>query len=149
MILNLKQLYQVVGEKKDIDYQILPEDLTDYKGLVFVTPVTVKGSVYNRAGIVTLDISVNFTLHHYCDRCLCEFDRCYDYAFSHILVRSLNYDNDDFIVTEGDRLNLDELVLSDLQLQLPSKVLCKEDCKGLCSICGADLNKTTCNCKAD
>ncbi len=147
MILNLKQVFQITGENILIDYQINKEELTEYKSLVFVTPITVKGSVFNRAGIVTLDISVSSTLHHFCDRCLREFDRDYSFSVSHILVRSLNEENDEFILTENDRLDLDELVLSDLQLQLPSKMLCKEDCKGLCSICGTDLNESQCSCR--
>ena len=147
MILNLKQVFQITGENILIDYQINKEELTEYKSLVLVTPITVRGSVFNRAGIVTLNISVSSTLHHFCDRFLREFDRDYCFSVSHILVRSLNEENDEFILTEDDRLNLDELVLSDLQLQLPSKMLCKEDCKGLCSICGTDLNESQCNCR--
>ena len=55
--------------------------------------------------------------------------------------------NDEYVVTEGDSLDLDELVIQDILLQLPSKMLCKEDCKGLCSVCGTDLNFNECNCK--
>ena len=147
MILNLKQLYQIVGERVKIEYQIEKDILSEYKGLSFLTPITVTGSVYNKAGIVSLDFSISFIMHHNCDRCLCEFDREYVFSFSHILVRSLNEDNDEYILTENDKLDLDELVMSDLQLQLPSKMLCKDDCKGLCSICGTDLNESQCDCK--
>ncbi|MCD8187633.1 MAG: DUF177 domain-containing protein [Ruminococcus sp.] len=31
-------------------------------------------------------------------------------------------------------------------LQLPTKYLCKEDCKGLCMVCGCDLNESECDC---
>ncbi len=43
---------------------------------------------------------------------------------------------EDYIVIEGDELDLDELIYSDIILLTPTKFLCKEDCKGLCPTCG-------------
>ena len=71
---------------------------------------------------------------------------------SHTLVRSLNTHSDDFdeyIVCEGDALDMNEVAVSDLLLELPSKILCKEDCKGLCMKCGCNLNETQCDCPKD
>ena len=39
-------------------------------------------------------------------------------------------------------LDLDQLVTSDILLELPIKALCREDCKGLCPQCGLDLNES-------
>ena len=46
-------------------------------------------------------------------------------------------------------MDLDELVRADLLLELPTKVLCREDCKGLCPKCGKDLNFGPCDCKKE
>lgn len=146
MVLNLKRFFDIPGETKSIDYAISPENLEQYKACTFVSPVAVKGNLVNRAGIVTIDISVTFTLKHICDRCLKEFTREYSYDFSHILVSSTNHQDDEFIVCPDCKLDLDELAISDLLLQLPSKTLCKDDCKGLCCHCGADLNIGECSC---
>ena len=43
--------------------------------------------------------------------------------------------------------DLDSLVREDILLTLEPKTLCKPDCKGLCPMCGADLNETACSCK--
>lgn len=43
-------------------------------------------------------------------------------------------------------LDLEELILSDILLELPTKLLCKEDCKGLCPHCGCNLNHQSCDC---
>lgn len=43
-------------------------------------------------------------------------------------------------------LDLDDLALSDILLALPVKNLCKEDCKGLCPVCGVNRNTETCEC---
>lgn len=149
MIIELRKLYQVEGESKLIEYTIGKEELSEYKGLEFVTPIAVNGEVSNKTGIVALSMTVSFTLKHNCDRCLCEFLREYSYSFKHILIERLENEEDvfdEYIETGDEGFNLDELVLSDLQLQLPTKILCREGCKGLCSICGADLNMSECNC---
>ena len=80
-----------------------------------------------------------------CDRCLKELDRDYHFDFDHIVVPSISGDNDDYIVAEGESIELNEIALTDLLLQLPTKNLCKDDCKGLCMVCGCDLNVSQCD----
>src|SRR5215213_1252628 len=48
---------------------------------------------------------------------------------------------------EGDAVDLDELVREQILLALPSRHLCREDCKGLCQRCGANLNNGPCSCE--
>lgn len=47
---------------------------------------------------------------------------------------------------DGYNLDVDMLVYGEILLNWPMKVLCKEDCKGICSTCGINLNLGTCNC---
>ena len=148
MVINLKQLYDIVGEKQIVDYAVAAEKLKNVNGYSFANPVTVKGTVVNRVGMVILSYAAEFTLNAVCDRCLVEFERSCKYDFEHILVRYLNTDtdNDEYVVTESDFLDMDELAVMDILLQMPSKMLCKDDCKGLCPHCGTDLNNNECNC---
>ena len=147
MLLSLKQLFEVGGESQPLDFSLdLPDcELGGVK--LFPQPVSVKGSVFNRAGIVTLQATCDMTMHLVCDRCLTEFERKVSLPVSHILVQSTNTDNDEYVVVEDMTLDLDELLRADILLSLPSKILCKEDCKGLCSVCGADRNKQECHCE--
>jgi len=46
----------------------------------------------------------------------------------------------------GTKLDVEQLIWNELLAQWPMRVLCKEDCKGLCSRCGADLNLGPCSC---
>lgn len=146
MVIQLKELFELVGEKKDISYSIELDELPELKGYSFGSPIAISGTIVNRAGVVSLDYSVKFAMKLICDRCLCEFDREYDYAFEHILVRSTNTDNDEYVVCKANALDLNELAISDLLLQLPTKILCNEDCKGLCFRCGCNLNESQCSC---
>ena len=47
---------------------------------------------------------------------------------------------------EGYNLNVDELVYDEILLNLPMKVLCKPNCKGICNRCGMNLNYGECGC---
>ena len=136
MLLSLKQLFEVVGESQPLDFSLdLPDcELGGVK--LFPQPVSVKGSVFNRAGIVTLQATCDMTMHLVCDRCLTEFERKVSLPVSHILVQSTNTDNDEYVVVEDMTLDLDELLRADILLSLPSKILCKEDCKACVACAG-------------
>lgn len=146
MIIVLKQLFNIIGERKDIDYFITPEELSSINGYDFNSPVHVKGEIFNRTGIVYLNFSVDFSLKIVCDRCLKELDSDYHFDFKHIVVSSANSDNDEYIVADGESIELNDIAVSDLLLQFPSKFLCDENCKGLCMVCGCDLNESECDC---
>ena len=65
-----------------------------------------------------------------------------------MLISHLNdEDNDEFILVEDMKLDLDSLVREDMILALPAKILCRDDCKGLCQYCGKNLNLGSCSCK--
>lgn len=146
MVLELKQVFEIIDEVFEFDYSL---DLSDYEIFStkpFATPVNVKGSVSNRASIVYLEYTISFTLNLNCDRCLDAFSRDFKFTVEQILVTELNTDNDEYIVVEDFKLELDELCLSDILLSLPSKLLCSNDCKGLCQKCGVNLNQHSCLC---
>lgn len=147
MNVQLRQLFDIVGECVDIDYSIGADELKEISAYSFASPVTVKGKIQNRAGVVRLTYESRAELALECDRCLKKFVREYCYSFEHILVGSLNGDEDDeYVVCPNNMLDLDGLAVSDLLLQLPTKILCKDDCKGLCFTCGHDLNEGECSC---
>jgi len=53
----------------------------------------------------------------------------------------------DFSVYQNDELDLDELVIEQLELALPVRLLCREECRGLCDQCGTNFNEQQCNCQ--
>lgn len=144
MKINLKQLFSIVGESADIDYKIQEEEITAPYGCKFSTPVSVKGRIYNKAGVVYLKYSLTFDLLVTCDRCLKEFIKPFSFECEHIVVPFVSGDNDEYIVADGESIELNDVAVTDLLLQLPTKNLCKDDCKGLCMVCGCDLNESVC-----
>lgn len=150
MILQLKQIFEDRKKSLDVDVSIPADELSAFDPYnSFVAPVVIKGSVTNRAGVVILDIAVTAKLDHVCDRCLEEFQREYIFSFVHTLVTSLdNGDDEDeqYVVCPDNTLDIGELALTDLKLSMPTKILCKTDCKGLCPKCGSNLNEGDCGC---
>ena len=53
---------------------------------------------------------------------------------------------DDMLAIRSDELELDEVLIPELILDMEMAVLCREDCKGLCPKCGANLNRGECGC---
>ena len=86
-----------------------------------------------------------------CDRCLRDVDYTFDLSFDTVVV-SPDYTGEDAEeeaaseLMEGYHLNVDELIKNELLLDWPMKVLCREDCKGICKICGKNLNDGECGC---
>lgn len=112
-------------------------------------PVTLKLSNLGQSKAL-VEGSTKLTLVFACDRCLSDVDYTFDLSFQSELV-SPDYsgeDSDDCAlgVMEGYHLNVDELINNEILLNWPMKILCREDCKGICKICGKNLNDGECGC---
>ncbi|MGN0664748.1 MAG: YceD family protein [Negativibacillus sp.] len=148
MQLDLKKLFESGDHPLDIQYELDLSDLEQWGEKPFRTPVALCGQVVNRAGIVTLTYTAALTYSTKCARCLEPIRESVQMKFTHTVVQQLNQESDDdYIVVENGVLDMDELATDDISLELPIRVLCSEDCKGLCPICGVNLNKTTCDCE--
>jgi uncharacterized protein len=63
-----------------------------------------------------------------------------------IVTNLENEENDDIAVIPDMQLNPEEFCYPDIVMSLPTKLLCKDDCRGLCPDCGKNLNTGDCNC---
>ena len=147
MLLELKSVFLNEGEVLTLAYE-MDMSAIDFNGVKpFVTPVRVDVKAENRAGAVRLNADVMFDFCYPCDRCAVETITAYNYSFQHMLVLSLNDDsNDEYIMVQDYKLDLDELLRDDILLELPTKFLCKPDCRGMCPKCGKNLNEGVCDC---
>ena len=103
-------------------------------------------------GKVRVQGKADVTLCMNCDRCLKPVDEILhlDFeqeVFSPEVARPDSMD-DDQPYMEDYQLNVEELVNTEITVNLPMKVLCKADCKGICRQCGKDLNMGSCECDA-
>lgn len=149
MLLQLKPLFAGEKEQLPIDCQLDLSQLEWSGHCPFSQPINVTGMVTSSAEVVTLRMTVSYRYDGVCDRCMTPLSREMTLKAEHILVTSLNGEDDsEWVLVEDDQLLLDELVAADILLNLPSKILCKEDCRGLCPQCGHNQNDGLCGCES-
>lgn len=115
-------------------------------------PVLAQGVIRNTAGVLVMTGQISTTIHGICDRCTAPFDREILFPIDVVLVTELadEANEDEWVFPlEGDSADLDDIVRTVFVLNLDSKLLCKEDCKGLCHRCGKNLNDGPCNCQKE
>lgn len=150
MILDLEPIFNNEGMFKEFSYELdlSEQELSGVKP--FSTPVRVSGSVGNHTGVVELSAKAEFVLDMNCDRCAKPIKLALTADVFHTLVTSLNDEaNDELLLINELRFDLDPLVTEDIFLELPSKFLCSDDCKGVCPKCGKDLNTGSCSCEKE
>ncbi len=91
-----------------------------------------------------------------CARCLEPVEQALETSFDLLFrPRDVDIEGVDRAITtseteigyyEGDGLLLEDVLREQILLALPAKVLCKEDCKGLCPECGRNRNTDLCDC---
>ena len=146
MILDLEPVFNNEGYSLKFDYMLGCSQASGY----ITGDAHVYGAVANRAGIVSLSGKADYTVNAPCDRCAVPVQKQVSVPLEHTLLVALSNGDEDtgeYIIVSDMRLNLDEVVTEDVILEFDSKLLCSPECKGLCPICGADLNESQCNCK--
>ena len=152
MLLSLSKIIQTTDGVLPFETSLDLHDLRFGDICPVQEPVLVKGTVRNTAGVLVLDALLTTNLHGVCDRCASDFEREIAYQVHAVLVRELeNEDEADewTFLLENDCADLDEILTTAFVLNMDSKLLCKDECKGLCFRCGKNLNDGDCDCRPE
>ncbi len=152
MLLGLSKIIECPGASQDFSTSVDLSDLLYGTVKPVTEPVLASGTVRNTAGVLVMTGLITTTIHGVCDRCASDFDRDVEIPIDVVLVTELsNEDSEDEWVfpLEGDCADLEDIVRTVFVLNLDSKMLCKEDCKGLCCRCGTNLNDGPCKCQKE
>lgn len=148
MLLDLKKLFDSVEEEMPFSYRLDLADFEQWGEKPFHEPVLIEGKAQSKAGIVTIHYAVDYTLCASCARCLESVRREEHLTFNHTALRKLNQEKDDsFLIVKNGVLDMDQLAKEDILLELPIRMLCSSDCKGLCPLCGCNWNVNSCDCQ--
>lgn len=152
MLLSVKNIMASPGGSIPFETALDLHDMT-FGGCCPVSePVRCSGKVRNTAGVLELTGELHTILHGVCDRCSAPFDRAFSCAVSAVLVE--DDENDDFenpwtFSLQDGHADLDDILTTAFVLNMDSKLLCREDCRGYCFKCGANLNTGSCTCKPE
>jgi uncharacterized protein len=155
-------LTNIPTEGKRLDFHVPPEwwkpEGEDDRIVGLASPLSAPIKVYPTGKKIMVDGHLSTTLLLRCDRCLEPYtwDLSTEFRISLSLspfrgegeIELLEDDlNIDFI--EGNLLDANQIIREQLILNVPMKTICTAECKGLCPICGCNLNTTHCSCSSD
>jgi len=146
------------GQQYSLDLQefATEKEIFSLQGMVSLSCLLQRKS----ADRIFLQGRIQATLLLYCDRCLQQYVKIVDSKLSFICETDgssyhrmkeidLTTRDLDIVQLEEAVIDLSEIIRQQLYLSVPQRRLCKEDCKGICSICGTDMNCNPCRCSRE
>ena len=146
--INVAQIKKrLVGEKtlafdlESAELEISPEEMG------IIGTVKLVGSMSNAGDVLLLQAHMECQVQRTCGRCLQEFVGVTkaEVVEKFYPASADNIENDAFVY-DSDVIDITEPLREGLLLAEPMQALCKPDCRGLCPVCGADLNDGDCGC---
>lgn len=138
-------------------YQPVELDLEDER-VSLAQPVVVDGEITSSGGEARVSGRLETKVSVECDRCLKTLQVPVSAKFALQYITGQQYQASQAAeltaeqlavsVFDGEAIDVDEIVREQILLAVPDRVLCREDCKGICSTCGKDLNEGSCDCES-
>ena len=147
MILDLKRIFATENSVLNVEHSLDMSDVDFMGNYPLKKPIKINGTVSNKASVVSLNLNVEYTFAAPCDRCGVDAAHNHTVTVDKLLATAIERQESDTIITVPDmKLDVDEFVYSEVILDLPSKHLCTDECKGICFKCGKNLNEGECGC---
>ncbi len=146
MIININDINK--GFNKDFVFNNFKMQLQDN----IIAVINIKGNINNSSPKYILDADISCVVYSQCDCCLKDIKKDIAFHIKEVFYKSNDLSNNKedffFIATNASNIDLYSCIYANILSNLPMKTLCKANCKGLCHVCGADLNKHLCSCKS-
>ncbi len=150
MIIDLNPMLRGEVNVINIDFVLTPEIIED---VTFESGARVFGKITNNAGYMRLTLKAELPYVGECARCLDTVRGVFSLDFERTVVTEgmvseerLEESVDEYIVIDDGKLILDDAVREELLIDFPRKLLCSEDCEGLCPKCGKPKKEGDCGC---
>jgi len=151
------KLENLEGSKGDFAHVYQPEDLNPVDERVsLIAPAAVNGKIRLSGNQVFVNGHVDTRAQVECDRCLKPVEVPINADFTLEYVSGSDYESSEAVeltedelsvaVFDGEAIDVDEIVKEQILLAVPTRMLCREDCKGICPECGIDRNTGECSC---
>jgi len=154
------ELENLEGGRGDFAHVYQPDELDPVDDRIRLTqPATVKGKVRLSGNEVFVNGHIDTRAQVECDRCLQQIELPVSADFALEYITGSDYESSNLAeltedamavsVFDGEAIDIDEIVKEQIVLAVPTRVLCREDCKGICPECGIDKNTGECQCVTD
>ena len=146
--INVAQIKKRLVGEKPLAFELEPAELEiSPEEMGIIGSVKLEGSMSNAGDVSLLQAKLECEVQRTCGRCLKEFtgiNRA-EVLEKFYPASADNIENDAFVY-DSDVIDITEPLREGLLLAEPMQALCKPDCRGLCPVCGADLNDGDCGC---
>lgn len=156
---NRIDLSAITDEPRAFEFEVpFTLESLDREPLVALAPVRLSGAIRRIEGGFAFDARSALRGELECSRCLTSYPFAEEESFALLLyprpganakARELAPEELDVSYYDDDVLDVESIVEERVQMAIPMKPLCKEDCAGLCPRCGQDWNQRACECAAD
>lgn len=148
MIINVSELMKNKVSSKEVNVVLDLCNFDDGNETIEITKaINFTGVIKSSEEDLILDGHVEGEIVLTCARCLEKFNYKLDLNFKETISTNSDDKDETIIFIDNSKLNIDDIIINNIIMLLPVKRLCREDCKGLCQLCGTNLNYSKCNCK--
>lgn len=146
MILDLKNFLKEDTIYKQYILKETKETLEIDDSIQLVDDLECVVDVYKTDENIYIDISLTYIYLEDCARCLEQFNHSVTTNFSVTISDEDDSETELIARLIDDKVDLTEFIIQSIFLSKPLRVLCKQDCEGICPTCGSNKNYETCNC---
>ena len=148
--LDLRPMLRGEVSRIPVDFTIVCDEIP---GVTVEGDILISGEIVDTAGYMRMELIAKFDYVGECARCLDEVRDCFETEFVRTVVdegtlteEQLEENVDEYAVISDGFLDIDEQLREAVILDFPTKILCSDDCPGLCQICGKPLKDGDCSC---
>ena len=150
MKLDLRPMLRGETNRIEVDFRL---DVQGAADVTFDSPAHIVGYVSSEGGYMRLMAEATLAYSGECARCLDAVHGTFCMPFERTVVTegTLTAEQeenniDEYVILDNGILDVDEMMEESLILSFPMRLLCSEDCKGLCPVCGKPLRESDCSC---
>ncbi|WP_058486331.1 YceD family protein [Defluviitalea phaphyphila] len=149
MILNISKIMKIPDATMKLSFE---ENINFIESkaekIKLVSPIKFKGELISDGKMLYLNGDVNTVLELHCDRCTKPVPTSLSIRIEE-KFGSYENDEEEIHIISGNEIDLTPILINAILLNIPMKVVCSEECKGICPQCGKNLNEDTCDCKEE
>ena len=150
MVLNMGPILRGEINRMEIRYELTPEPVQD---VVFPENALVEGYITDDAGYMRLHLTATLPYRGACARCLDPVEGVFALDFERTVAaegtiseEQLEENDDAYVMIRDGKLDVDEALREELLVCFPMRLLCDEECPGLCPKCGKPKREGDCGC---
>jgi uncharacterized protein len=135
------------GEVKEIPFDFEPEEMNVEENQMVISSLRFFGQAYDLSGFPRLSGTITGVIQAACARCLAPVEETFSVEVDLSIATGSEESQEESILAVGQKIDLGSYSRETVFTNLPFRILCKEDCLGLCPRCGKDLNTGDCGCR--